>query len=150
MKVKQVIGEQKKKLLGKLIERFGFPEYIFDGYDFYLGKQEIKICAKDMISKIENIPNIYDAGFTFAKLGANVKLSTAIVQVLGKFATKNIVNLTVEQAIDFISGRDIAKSCDNYTNGFVIARFKEDNLGVGFLRGNQLKNLVPGAKRLEI
>ncbi|MFH0869386.1 MAG: hypothetical protein V1839_04120 [archaeon] len=152
MKVKVLTGEQKQKLLGKLIERFGFPAGVFDEYEFYLLPEEIKICAQGVISAVENIPNIYDAGFTFAKLGVNVKPSTQAVQIFGKFAKKNIIELNFEEAVDFISGRDFypTASTENCTNGFVIVRFKEDNLGPGFLRGNQLKNLVPGAKRLEI
>jgi len=152
MKVKPLIGEQKQKLLGKLIERFGFPADIFEEYDFYLLPSEIKICAKGLISAVENIPNIYDAGFAFAKLGVNVKPSTQTVQLFGKFAKKNIIELKFEEAVDFISGRDfsVTASTENCTNGFVIVKFNDDNLGAGFLRGTELKNLVPGAKRLEI
>ncbi|MEK6807859.1 MAG: hypothetical protein AABX75_02410 [Nanoarchaeota archaeon] len=150
MLIAELKSEQKEKILSELIERFGFDKKVFDSFEFYRTKDNVYICAKGAIELAKGIAGVQDLGFAFARFGVNLKITTNIIQLVGRFAKKNFVILNNKEAKLFIAGEDIVleKEQSTATNGFVIARFGTDNLGVGFLRGLSLKNLLPGAKVL--
>ena len=151
MLIRQLESDQREKILTELIERFGFDKKIFEQFSFYKTKDNIYVCAKGAIELAKGIAGVQDLGFAFARLGANVKITTNIVQLIGKFAAKNFISISDRQAKEFISGKDFnleTEQIKNATNGFIIVRLAADNLGVGFLRGLNVKNLLPGAKQL--
>src|SRR3989344_7931579 len=150
MKIEMLKPEQRERILSELIERFGFDKKIFDSFEFYRTKDNIYACSRGAIETAKAIAGVQDLGFAFARFGVNLKITTNIVQMIGKFAAKNLVSVSEREAKRFIAGEDInlEKEQSTATNGFVIVRFGSDNLGVGFLRGLILKNLLPGAKQL--
>ncbi len=151
MQIIELKPEQHERILSELIERFGFDKKVFDEFEFYRTKDNVYVCAKGAIDLAKGIAGVQDLGFAFARFGANVKITTNIVQMIGKFAKKNFVEVSEKEAKQFISGKDFEldkEQTANAANGFVIVRFGADNLGVGFLRENTLKNLLPGAKQL--
>ena len=150
MKIEMLKPEQRERILSELIERFGFDKKIFDSFEFYRTKDNIYACSRGAIETAKAIAGVQDLGFAFARFGVNLKITTNIVQMIGKFAAKNLVSVSEREAKRFIAGEDInlEKEQSTATNGFVIARVGNDNLGVGFLRGLILKNLLPGAKQL--
>jgi len=150
MKIELLKSEQYERILSELIERFEFDKTVFDMFEFYRTKDNVYACSKGAIELAKGIAGVQDLGFAFARFGVNVKITTNIVQMIGKFAEKNFIDLNGAEARQFIAGEDInlEKEQNTATNGFVIVRFGADNLGVGFLRGTLLKNLLPGAKQL--
>lgn len=150
MKIELLKSEQRERVLSELIERFGFDKKVFDSFEFYKTKDSVYACSKGAIELAKGIAGVQDLGFAFARFGANLKITTNIVQIIGRLAEKNFIALNSREARQFIAGEDInlEKEQTNATNGFVIARFGNDNFGVGFLRSLNLKNLLPGAKKL--
>jgi len=136
-----------ESLLGHLNERFGFPENIFQDYAFFLSKDRIFIVSKDL-PVLENI-KIVTQGFLFARADKTTKPSTNMIQLFGKYATKNIVELEKDEVQILISGEDIEKqtSCED---GYVILKYKNYNLGCGLLKDGKLKGLIPKGKRMAI
>ncbi|MBI4095232.1 MAG: hypothetical protein HY438_00050 [DPANN group archaeon] len=150
MKIELLKSEQRERVLSELIERFGFDKKVFDSFEFYRTKDNVYACSKGAIELAKGIAGVQDLGFAFARFGVNLKITTNIVQLIGRFAKKNFIVLNSREARQFIAGEDVAfeEGQTNATNGFVIVRLGDDNLGVGFLRDKNMKNLLPGAKQL--
>ena len=164
MLIAELKPEHCERILSELTDRFGFDKKIFNSFEFYRTKDNVYACTKGAIELAKGIAGVQDLGFAFARFGVNLKITTNIVQMIGRHASKNFVSVSEKEAKQFIAGKDIELSKDkaeqssanvasqqqteNATNGFVIIRFGADNLGVGFLRGPSLKNLLPGAKKL--
>jgi len=150
MLIAELKPEHCERILSELTDRFGFDKKIFNSFEFYRTKDNVYACTKGAIELAKGIAGVQDLGFAFARFGVNLKITTNIIQLIGRFAKKNFVTLNNREARQFIAGEDINLEKEQSTaiNGFVIVRFGNDNLGVGFLRDKNLKNLLPGAKQL--
>lgn len=151
------------KILEVLEERFGFPKKIFQEYKFLQSKDRIYIISK----KLSSIGlNPITQGYLFARINKTIKPSTDMIQVFGKYATKNIIELEREEAkkiiqgldieLDFLSERKSAVSKEmiynrnSLTDGYVILRYKNYDLGCGLLKEGRIKNQIPKGKRINV
>ena len=83
-----------------------------------------------------------------ARIHGTVKPSTNLLQMFGKLAKRNFLELSREDAIRFIRGEDLdSKEGDD---GYVILKHKGIPLGCGLLKEGHIKNMVPKAKRLDV
>src|SRR3989344_9069684 len=135
MLIAELKPEHCERILSELTDRFGFDKKIFNSFEFYRTKDNVYACTKGAIELAKGIAGVQDLGFAFARFGVNLKITTNIVQMIGRHASKNFVSVSEKEAKQFIAGKDIELSKDkaeqssanvasqqqteNATNGFV-------------------------------
>ncbi|MEO0092115.1 MAG: hypothetical protein ABIK61_05360 [candidate division WOR-3 bacterium] len=88
-------------LIQQLENEFGIAKSIFKKYDFIVQKDKIYLMTKRV--RVFNKIKSYRKGILFAqKLGKTWNLSDKAIQIFGKYATKNIVELNQEQIYQFM------------------------------------------------
>jgi len=139
-----------RMVLDYLDERFGLEEKLFEKLGLYLAsKGRVYLGPKSAIAK----PRVVTLGLLIARISGAVKPSTNLLQVFGKKVTKNFIELTKEQTIVFANGSDVnveQNQLADASEGYVLLRYHEAQLGCGLLKGKSIKNMLPKAKRLEI
>ncbi len=143
-------SDVKENTLKYFEERFGLPRTIFDGYSIYLGPK-----GRLYLGPAKVPPNlrIVSPGLLIARADSAIKPSTNLFQLFGKQVEKNIISLTKEQTKKFVMGTDMILSkteIDGISDGYVLVRYLDYNLGCALLKGTTLKNMVPKAKRLAL
>ena len=124
--------------------RFGLPEEAFSGLKFYRRAKSIWALSG------EELPNLsYEAlGMRIMSLKDRPwKPTTCALQVFGKYATKNIVELDQEQARVFMAGESQQLVCD-CEPGYVVVFYRGDVLGCGLYSHNKLTSQLPKERRI--
>jgi len=134
-------------ILDFLKERFGIEEGVFEGFKFVKVGDDVWIMSEDVPQKLHGINRV---GLRFARgTSRNPKITTAVLQLFGKFATKNIIYIDEEQLKDYIMGKDVeVGEIEGVERGQVIVKFKEDVIGSGLYDGRVIKNQIPKARRI--
>ncbi len=120
------------------------PDLVFlmnnQGKIFLVNKEAFNLPLEKL--KINSI------GLYFGELKNNdLRLSIEGSQMIGDKAKKNFVELTKQQAMQWLKGQDIEIK-GNYT-GFVILRQNNDFLGTGKYKHGKVLNFVPKARRFK-
>ena len=144
-----VNSKKKKELTKQLDERFGIPKESFNDYHFIENEEKFWICSLDTTTIDFKNLRTEGIGMLFARKGLTLKPTTNMIQLFGKFATKNIVELNEEQKTRFLSGLDISELDANVDSGYVIVKYKENYLGCSLYKEGTLKNQIPKAKRIK-
>ncbi|MFC4549005.1 MULTISPECIES: DUF7122 family protein [Halorussus] len=132
-------------------ERFGIDPETFDGYTFWeKGKGKIWILRGDTASPIR----IEALGMAFLRTRQeHWKPTTNAVQRFGREATRNVVELTREQARTFARGDDQEIDWDGDW-GYLVAAHElagdREPLGVGLFLHGELQSLVPKGRRRDL
>ena len=142
-------SRDKKKLLEELEEHYGIKDLRLDYVFLQNPKGRIYITNRD----IEKIPldkiRINSLGLYFANQDKpGLRLSVEGSQILGKQATKNILEINQEQTNQWFSGQDI--KTESNLQGFVLVKHKEDFLGCGNLTQGILHNYLGKERRIRI
>jgi len=91
---------------------------------------------------------INSIGLYFGELKNNeLRLSIEGSQLVGFKAKKNVVELTKEQAMQWLKGQDI--EIKGQYKGFVILKHENDFLGTGKYKDGKVFNYVPKARRFK-
>jgi|GEM_PF-741452 len=143
-------SEVKENTLKYFEERFGFPRAIFDGYSIYMGPK-----GRLYLGPAKVPPNlrIVSPGLLIARADSGIKPSTNLFQLFGNLVDRNIISLSKEQTEKFVMGTDMILSktdLGDASDGYVLVRYLDYNLGCALLKGTTLKNMVPKAKRLAL
>lgn len=144
--------KEKEELLKKLNEQFGIKEIPWK--IAHLGKERIILfsgnISEEEIFMIDDIARIEGVGIYFAKIDEktnDIRLSIEGSQLLKEQITKNIFELTEEQAEQWMMGQELNLSTGK--KGFLIMKFKDDFLGTGKASENKIGNFVPKSRRLK-
>lgn len=80
-----------------------------------------------------------------------VKLSTAAVQIFGRHASKNVLELDCDQMRRFVSGGTIEIAYDpaDVEEGPVIVKHQGWPIGLGIYRAGRVKSQIPREKRIQ-
>jgi NOL1/NOP2/fmu family ribosome biogenesis protein len=135
-----------------MAERFGIHKEVFRNYTFRESGEKVYIMSPDIADKDVSGLRIRGTGIVFGrffKKEDKIKPTTNMLQIFGKFATKNIVELTEEEKSQYLRGFDIEREMDA-ENGYVIVKHEQDVLGCGLYVSGSLKNQIPKAKRLPL
>ena len=143
-------SEVKENTLKYFEERFGLPRTIFDTYSIYLGPK-----GRLYLGPAKVPPNlrIVSPGLLIARADSAIKPSTNLFQLFGKQVDKNILSISKEQTVKFVQGTDMILSksdLGDVSDGYVLVRYLDYDLGCALLKGTTLKNMVPKAKRLTL
>jgi len=91
--------------------------------------------------------NINAIGLYFAELkNGEIRLSIEGSQLVGPFATKNVVEISDDEIKLWFKGNDLNKECD--CSGFVLLTNKDIFVGCGRYSQGIIYNFVPKARRL--
>ena len=138
------------RVLDYLEERFGIERLIFKDFSFYgASKGRIFLGPKTLIDK----PKPVTAGILIARISRSIKPTTNFFQLFGKHIKKNSVKLTRENITRFIRGENLELSADkirNASRGYVLVTYKDFPIGCSLLKGNQIKNMIPKPKQLNL
>ncbi|WP_435363326.1 DUF7122 family protein [Haloarchaeobius sp. DYHT-AS-18] len=132
-------------------ERFGIPPETFADHTFYeKGKGKIWVFAGDVPDHIE----VEGVGMTFLRTRQeHWKPTTDAVQRFGKPATKNVIELSEEEAHRFADGEDQELDYDGDW-GYVIAAHdlagEREPLGVGLFLYGELRSVVPKGRQRDV
>jgi NOL1/NOP2/fmu family ribosome biogenesis protein len=140
--------KDKKRFLELLKKQFDFKEKM--DYSFLTNnKNKIFIINKDIANIELNNIRINSMGLYIAEMSNNeVRLSIEGSQIIGPKSGKNIIELTKEQAREWIKGKDIEISSEK--NKFVILKHDDDYLGTGKATKEKILNFIPKARRLNV
>ena len=137
-------------ILKYLRDRFGISKRIFSDYSFIVRGEKIWIAFKDVLEKDLEGLNIEAIGLLFGRYfekQKRFKPTTNALQIFGRYATKNIVELDEKEKDMYIRGYDLEKKL-NLEEGYVIVKFKNDVLGCGLYREGKIKNQIPKARKI--
>ncbi len=128
-------------------ERFGVPEEVFEPYDFYL-KGKGTIWAVRRFERLPTGLRLEALGMVIMRKGKlGWKPTTNAIQVFGRYARKNVVDLDERQMRAFVAGEAIKGPFEGLEEGYVVVRYKGRPLGCGLYRGGVLRSQVPKVRR---
>ena len=148
--LKFIDGKDRKKLLRKLNEQFGIENLLGtiiknkqDQFFIFQGNY-----TRKQIRELEQVANIDRIGIYFtSQLNKEFRLSIEGTRILKDQITKNIVELTDQEAETWIMGHEIEKTTN--LKGFVIIKYKDEFLGTGKASENKITNYIPKSRRLK-
>jgi NOL1/NOP2/fmu family ribosome biogenesis protein len=97
-----------------------------------------------------NLKRSEKAGIYFGTINKDesIRLSLEGSQIIGKVATKNILQLEHAQAESWLKGYDF--DIPQLEDGYYLLKYKEDFLGCGLIKENKLHNFLPKTRRLKV
>ncbi len=112
------------------------------------GKNRVFIINRDVGSLDLSALRINSMGLYFGELkDGRLRLSIEGSQLIGPHASKNVVNITKKEMMDWLRGMDLQKDCES-CSGFVIVKCNDDFLGCGSYYEGKIKNFVPKTRRV--
>ncbi len=151
MKIKnfEVMNSKSIKEITKLLQQqWGYGDKLECG--FLQKENDIFLITKDVDRIGLNSLNVNSLGLYFAELRhEQLRLSIEGSQIVGKKATKNVVELDDNQLKQWLAGEEIElteSSCEN--NSYVIIKHGSDFFSCGRIKDGKLLNFVPKSRRL--
>lgn len=111
-------------------------------------EKKIWIASKDVFKKDLKKLRINSIGLYFGRFDKNkIRLSIEGAQIVGKDAKRNVCE--IEDFWSFIRGFDVKpKKKIKCSDEYVIVKYKGDVLGIGKLKNDTLKNILPKSRRI--
>ena len=131
-------------------KRFGVPEEVFEPYEFFrTGKGTIWAIRRSGKAPggLEGLR--YQAlGMVIMRMGKfGWKPTTNAIQVFGRYARRNVVDLDERQMRAFVAGEAIRGPFEGLEEGYVVVRYRGLPLGCGLYRHGVLLSQVPKIRR---
>ena len=148
MNIYFIKSSEKKEIIEELKEQFGIEELPFLLIES--GKEKIRgftgSLSKEEIVELGKIAWIEGVGIYLFKREEALRIGFDATQILGNQITKNIIDITEEQARFWLRGRDIEMQTPR---GIVVVRYQGDFFGCGKSTGEKITNHVPKERRLK-
>jgi NOL1/NOP2/fmu family ribosome biogenesis protein len=135
------------KRLRDVRERFGIPIDAFDGLAVIEDQETVFVGTREVMG--------FDAvrpmrrGIRLARMYPySLKPTTFGMQVLGRQATRNVIELDDAQAKRLINGESLSIEVEA-ENGFVLLKWQGFIVGVGFYKRPVLKSQIPRFRPVE-
>ncbi|MEO0249916.1 MAG: hypothetical protein ABIN58_10365 [candidate division WOR-3 bacterium] len=134
-----------KEITRPLSERFGIPLGFWEGWRISIQSKEAWIST----------PEASEAGGPVLRRGIRLarmttggwKITSEGAMVIGKSATRCVLDLDESEATSFLSGQNIEGDFP-WPDGQVIIRWNGFPVGVGLLAGRVIKNQLRASRRL--
>jgi NOL1/NOP2/fmu family ribosome biogenesis protein len=125
-------------------ERFGIPASDFDESLVFRHQQTWWLLKKSSSIPLPRALKISMVGMkAFQKVGAFIKPTTRLIQVLGPRATKSIRKLAEKELQALLREGEINLPHGGLEDGYVILCFEDLVLGLGLLIRGKLKSQIP-------
>ncbi len=141
---------EKERIIEKLNNQFGIKNlpYLLIRH----GRERIRAfsgsLSREELEKLGENINIELVGIYLGKEEhEGIRLSHDAPSILHNQITKNIIELTEEQAKEWLKGRDLEIKSD--IHGFVILKYNEFLIGCGKSSGERITNFVPKERRVK-
>ncbi len=141
MEYKFLNKKEKENILNKIKEQFEIKEIILEENMVQNKDGKIFLITKDLSKVNLEKLRINELGLYIGKDDKELRLTIEGSQIFGKNARKNIHEISKEEVKIWMSGEDIP--CDKIYNGFVIVKHKDNFLGTGKYKDNEILNYVP-------
>ncbi len=150
MKLFPVRSKARDAMLEFLEKRFGMESSAFDGLELMEnGKGRVFVMNRPAaVFALGN--NVMSASLPFMRLGGSPKPTSVMLQAFGHLARGNCIELDARKAKEFMEGFDVSVEGHGCSDGYVILRYEGRPLGCGLLKGNEVKNMLPKAKRMQV
>ena len=133
--------------LREICDRFGIASEVFDRLEV-IEDQETVFVATPEVMEFDAVRPMR-RGIRLARIYPySLKPTTFGMQVLGRHATRNVVDLDADQAKLLINGGSLNLETD-VENGFVLLRWQGLVIGVGFYKRPVLKSQIPRIRPVE-
>lgn len=138
--------KQHKELVASLNAQWEC-ELDFGDYAFVLTPKEKVFLANKEIFEVDlSSLRVNSIGMYFAEVKKELRLSIEGAQLVGPYATQNVVDLSDEQLQQWFKGDDFP--FEGEFTGFVILRHNEDYVGCTKIKDGMLLNFCPKSRRL--
>lgn len=142
----KILASKEIKQIRRLLqEQWGFSgelEYAF----LQSAKDNIYIISRDVAKVDWTKLRISSAGLYFGELKNGLRLSIEGSQLVGPHATKNVYDVTSEEAMRWLKGEELKTQAT--TKGYLIIKHGKDFLGCGAIKEGVILNFVPKIRRL--
>ncbi len=140
----------RKQVFDYLENRFGLSSDLFTGLELYdCGNGRISLGSQINLDR----PTMVSSGILIARIDAGIKPTSNLFHYFGYLVNRNIVNLDRESSLLFLKGEDMDitdSQTDSTSDGYVLVRYGEFNLGCAFIKGRRLRNQLPKSKQLNV
>ncbi|SDZ83120.1 RNA-binding PUA-like domain of methyltransferase RsmF [Haloplanus vescus] len=132
-------------------DRFGVPAETFEGYTFWeKGAGKVWAFAADLPTPTD----VEGLGMTFLRTRQeHWKPTTNAVQRFGSLATRNVIELDDDDAVDFLAGEDVDPEWEGDWGYLVVAHELAGGLepiGVGLYVHDELRSVIPKGRRASL
>ncbi|MBN2381142.1 hypothetical protein JXM67_15190 [candidate division WOR-3 bacterium] len=136
------------RMLASFEERFGIDSKHFHAYRLFTRSNDVWCSSLDA-GKAE-FPHVVRRGLRLARVfDFSVKPTTNAVQLFGHLVKRNRIDLDPDETRLFLKGEtQKIEAPRDATDGFVAAFYKGFALGIGLLKGENLKSQVPRSRRV--
>lgn len=138
-------------ILNKLENYFGMNADVFDKLKTVKIANEIYIGTNE-VATFKQLKS-YRYGIKLAQVFTHsAKFATGAIQLFGKYAQKNILQLSYSESMMFARGQEFAPRSKptNSENGFVIVKYKQFPIGIGNYKNGKLKSSIPRSQVVRI
>jgi len=149
MNVEFLNSPEKKQIIEKLNESYGISSlpHLF----LKIGKEKVRAFSGSLtsqeMSKIARHVNVEIIGIYLCKFEKDgIRLSHDAVSLLSEKITKNIIDITGEQAKEWMKGNDLQIKMENK---YVVVKNNNILLGCGKSTGERIINFVPKERRVK-
>lgn len=151
MEKRKILNKKRiKEILESIKQQFGSVAKL--DYGFVLtAKEKVYIVNKEIGQVDLDGARINSLGMYFCEYRHNqVRLSIEGSQLVGPTATKNVLSLTDDQAIQWMNGQELEIDNPAVDRQFVIIKNNKDFLGSGKIIDGKLLNFIPKVRRLHL
>ncbi len=142
--------EQRAQVLEYFRERLGILESTFEPWEFYAGPNGRIFLGPRTDFDLSMVDT---AGILVARISRTVKPGTNLFQMFGHLVTRNVVNVTKENAAAYCAGRSFDVSANEIgesVRGFVMVAYDNLPLGCGLLKDGRIENQLPKPNRMKL
>jgi len=149
---------EREALIKWIEETFGIPRDKLDPLLMFKRGRDIWMASSQLQEVLDWNENHGTGPLPITRMGTRLarqdrqshRLTTPAIQILGQWATKRVIDLSLQEAERYIRGEDITlDSPPEIPRGQVIVRVQGRPLGSGLLDGNKIKNQIPVAQRIK-
>ena len=147
--LKQLSNKEKKLLFKKIEINYGVNNLKLD-YMFFKSNEGKIFIVNSLFRYLdkENL-NINSVGLYFCRVEKELRLTIEGSQIIGPFASKNILELDDIDADLWLKGDDIKYINDKSESTFVILKNKNDYIGTGKYKDGKILNYIPKERRIK-
>ena len=148
---KKLFGKEREEALSYFCERFGLSKDIFSELGLFQTERKIYVLTNAGLHD-HLFPSSETAGLAFLRPNGVFKPTTDFLQLVGKLARKNFVELSREDAERYIHGEDLDLSKKEVAldPGYVIVKYKGYVLGCANFKEGNMKNQLPKSRRMRL
>lgn len=146
--LKKLSTKETKILIKKLEKQFSIENLKLDYLFLKNNEDRVYIINKSFKSFDKKNLRINTIGLYFAKLEHGFpRLTIEGSQLIGKKAKSNIFELDKDTLKKWVNGNDLETKERDI--GYVLIKYNEDFLGVGYYKNGKILNMVPKERRIK-